>query len=51
MEKLDDEKEMIEKYKREISKFSRLSYNRGLIAAKGRNLSIRIPGKEHVLRG
>lgn len=49
MEKLDDEKNMIDKYKKEISKFSRLSYNRGLIAAKGGNLSIRIPGTEHVL--
>lgn len=49
MGKLDDEKTVIDKYKREISKFSRLSYDRGLVAARGGNLSIRIPGTERVL--
>ena len=39
----------MDRYKREIVKFSRLSYDRGLVAARGGNLSIRIPGTERVL--
>jgi L-fuculose-phosphate aldolase len=49
MGKLDHEKTMIGKYRKEISQFSRLSYDRGLVAARGGNLSIRIPGTNRVL--
>jgi L-fuculose-phosphate aldolase len=43
------QKEKIREYKIEIGQFSRLSYDRGLVAARGGNLSIRIPGTERVL--
>jgi L-fuculose-phosphate aldolase len=36
-------------YKKDLAQFSRLSYDRGLVAARGGNLSIRIPGTERVL--
>lgn len=49
MERLNDKKNEMNRYRREMAKFSRLSYTRGLVAAKGGNLSIRIPGTEHVL--
>jgi L-ribulose-5-phosphate 4-epimerase len=39
----------INEYKKDLSKYSRLSYDRGLVAARGGNLSIRIPGTERVL--
>ncbi len=43
------QKDNISEYKKEIAQISRLSYDRGLIAARGGNLSIRIPGTERVL--
>ena len=49
MEKDDEKNTIKDRYKREISKFSRLSYDRGLVAARGGNLSVRIPGTERVL--
>jgi ribulose-5-phosphate 4-epimerase/fuculose-1-phosphate aldolase len=39
----------IGEYKKDLAQFSRLSYDRGLVAARGGNLSIRIPGTERVL--
>jgi ribulose-5-phosphate 4-epimerase/fuculose-1-phosphate aldolase len=42
-------KDKINEYKKDLAQFSRLSYNRGLVAARGGNLSIRIPGTERVL--
>jgi len=39
----------IKQHKKDIAQFSRLSYDRGLVAARGGNLSIRIPGTERVL--
>jgi L-fuculose-phosphate aldolase len=42
-------KDKISEYKKEIAQFSRLSYDRGLVAARGGNLSIRVPGTERVL--
>ena len=43
------QKDKIREYKKELAQFSRLSYDRGLVAARGGNLSIRIPGTERVL--
>jgi L-fuculose-phosphate aldolase len=43
------QKDKISEYKKEIAQFSRLSYDRGLVAARGGNLSIRVPGTERVL--
>jgi len=43
------QKDEISEYKKDIAQFSRLSYDRGLVAARGGNLSIRIPGTERVL--
>jgi len=43
------QKDKIGEYKKEIAQFSRLSYDRGLVAARGGNLSIRVPGTERVL--
>jgi L-ribulose-5-phosphate 4-epimerase len=43
------QKNKIGEYKKELAQFSRLSYDRGLVAARGGNLSIRIPGTERVL--
>jgi len=48
-EKSKDKKDKISEYKKELAQFSRLSYDRGLVAARGGNLSIRIPGTERVL--
>jgi len=42
-------KDKVSEYKKDLAKFSRLSYDRGLVAARGGNLSIRIPGTERVL--
>jgi L-ribulose-5-phosphate 4-epimerase len=42
-------RDRISEYKRDLAQFSRLSYDRGLVAARGGNLSIRIPGTERVL--
>jgi ribulose-5-phosphate 4-epimerase/fuculose-1-phosphate aldolase len=42
-------KDKISEYKKELARFSRLSYDRGLVAARGGNLSIRIPGTQRVL--
>ncbi|MDI7258566.1 MAG: class II aldolase/adducin family protein [Thermodesulfobacteriota bacterium] len=39
----------MDRYKRELAQFSRLSYDRGLVAARGGNLSIRIPGTDEIL--
>ncbi len=36
-------------FKKDLAQYSRLSYDRGLVAARGGNLSIRIPGTERVL--
>jgi L-fuculose-phosphate aldolase len=44
-----NQKNKISEYKKDIARFSRLSYDRGLVAARGGNLSIRIPGTERVL--
>jgi len=44
-----NQKDKISSYKRAIAQFSRLSYERGLVAARGGNLSIRVPGTERVL--
>ncbi len=44
-----NQKDKISGYKRAIAQFSRLSYERGLVAARGGNLSIRVPGTERVL--
>ena len=46
---LKHQKDQISKYKKNLAQFSRLSYDRGLVAARGGNLSIRIPGTERVL--
>ena len=46
---LKDQKGKINQYKKDLAQFSRLSYDRGLVAARGGNLSIRIPGTERVL--
>lgn len=43
------QKDKINGYKKAVAQFSRLSYDRGLVAARGGNLSIRIPGTERVL--
>ncbi len=43
------QKDKTSEYKKEIAQFSRLSYDRGLVAARGGNLSIRIRGTERVL--
>jgi L-ribulose-5-phosphate 4-epimerase len=43
------QKDKISGYKKDLAQFSRLSYDRGLVAARGGNLSIRIPGTERVL--
>jgi L-fuculose-phosphate aldolase len=43
------QEDKITEYKKELAQFSRLSYGRGLVAARGGNLSIRIPGTERVL--
>jgi L-fuculose-phosphate aldolase len=43
------QKNKISEYKKDLAQFSRLSYDRGLVAARGGNLSIRIPGTERVL--
>jgi L-ribulose-5-phosphate 4-epimerase len=43
------QKDKTSEYKKEIAQFSRLSYDRGLVAARGGNLSIRVPGTERVL--
>ncbi len=43
------QKNKINKSKKDLAQFSRLSYDRGLVAARGGNLSIRIPGTERVL--
>jgi L-fuculose-phosphate aldolase len=48
-EKSKDKKDKISEYKKNLAQFSRLSYDRGLVAARGGNLSIRIPGTERVL--
>jgi L-ribulose-5-phosphate 4-epimerase len=48
-EKSKGKKDKISEYKKELAQFSRLSYDRGLVAARGGNLSIRIPGTERVL--
>ena len=45
----DYPKDKINGHKKDLAQFSRLSYDRGLVAAKGGNLSIRIPGTERVL--
>ncbi len=42
-------KDKINEFKKELAQYSRLSYDRGLVAARGGNLSIRIPGTERVL--
>ena len=42
------QKDKIGGYKKDLAEFSRLSYDRGLVAARGGNLSIRIPGTERV---
>jgi len=44
-----NQKDKINGYKKDVAQFSRLSYDRGLVAARGGNLSIRIPGTERVL--
>jgi L-ribulose-5-phosphate 4-epimerase len=41
-------KDKVSEYRKELAQFSRLSYDRGLVAARGGNLSIRIPGTERV---
>src|SRR4030043_1616925 len=46
---LKDQKDKINQYKKDLAQFSCLSYDRGLVAARGGNLSIRIPGTERVL--
>jgi ribulose-5-phosphate 4-epimerase/fuculose-1-phosphate aldolase len=43
------QKDKISEYRKDLAQFSRLSYDRGLVAARGGNLSIRIPGTERVL--
>jgi L-fuculose-phosphate aldolase len=43
------QKNKTNEYKKDLTQFSRLSYDRGLVAARGGNLSIRIPGTERVL--
>jgi L-fuculose-phosphate aldolase len=47
--RLKHQKDKISEYKKNLAQFSRLSYDRGLVAARGGNLSIRIPGTERVL--
>jgi len=42
-------RDKISGYKKDLAQFSRLSYDRGLIAARGGNLSVRIPGTDRVL--
>jgi L-fuculose-phosphate aldolase len=42
-------KDKVGEYRKELAQFSRLSYDRGLVAARGGNLSIRIPGTQRVL--
>ncbi|NWF92424.1 MAG: class II aldolase/adducin family protein [Syntrophaceae bacterium] len=42
-------RDKLSKYKNDLARFSRLSYERGLVAARGGNLSIRIPETERVL--
>jgi L-fuculose-phosphate aldolase len=39
----------INAYRKDLAEYSRLSYDRGLVAARGGNLSIRIPGTDRVL--
>jgi len=46
---IKNQKDKVSSYKRAIAQFSRLSYERGLVAARGGNLSIRVPGTERVL--
>jgi L-fuculose-phosphate aldolase len=46
---IKNQKDAISGYRRTIAQFSRLSYDRGLVAARGGNLSIRVPGTERVL--
>jgi L-fuculose-phosphate aldolase len=43
------QKDKISAYKKDLAQFSRLSYDRGLVAARGGNLSIRIPETGRVL--
>ncbi len=42
-------KDKTNEFKKDLAQYSRLSYDRGLVAARGGNLSIRIPGTERVL--
>jgi len=47
--KKKDDKETIGALRRELSEYSRRAFLRGLVAATGGNMSVRIPGTEKVL--
>jgi L-fuculose-phosphate aldolase len=49
VKEMEKRKDKLSEHKKDLAKFSRLSYDRGLVAGRGGNLSLRIPGTNRVL--